>query len=73
MILKCKEATTFQRIIKYDEIKAEYERLMEIRLTERKKLRDENREKRLAELQAEAGEDKTQEDIAADMEKWEED
>jgi hypothetical protein len=29
VILKCKEPTTFQRIIRYDEIKAEYERQVE--------------------------------------------
>jgi hypothetical protein len=68
--LKCKEAATFQRLIKSDAIKAEYNRLMENRAKERARVRDEERQKRLTELKAE--EEKTPEDVAAEMAKWEE-
>lgn len=71
VILKCKEANTFSRLIKSDAIKAEFDRLMKARADERKRVRDEERVKRLAELKAE--EDKTPEDVAAEMAKWEED
>lgn len=71
VILKCKEAATFKRIINADAIKAEYDRLMEVRATLRKQTREEERVKRLAELKAE--EDKTPEDVQAEMAKWEED
>lgn len=70
VILKCKEAATFKRIINSDAIKAEYDRLMELRAAERKKVRDEERVKRLAELKAD--EEKTPDDVAAEMQKWEE-
>lgn len=61
VILKCKEAATFKRIIKADSIKAEYDRLMEARATLRKQTHEEERVKRLADLKAE--EDKTPEDV----------
>jgi hypothetical protein len=43
---------------------------MELRAVERARLREEDRQKRLAELKAE--EEKTAEDVAAEMAKWEE-
>jgi hypothetical protein len=70
VILKCKEQTTFQRLIKTEEIKAEYNRLMELRAKERARVREEERQKRHAELKAE--EEKTPEDVAEAMAKWEE-
>ena len=71
VILKCKEASTFQRIIDFNTIKETYNRLMEARATERKRVRDEERVKRFAELKAD--EEKTPDDIANEMAKWEED
>jgi hypothetical protein len=71
VILKCKEAATFKRIIQADAIKAEYNRLMEARAAARKQTRDEERVKKQAELQAD--EEKTPEDRQAEMAKWEED
>lgn len=70
VILKCKEAATFKRIIRSDAIKAEFDRLMQVRAEQRKQTRDEERVKREAELKAD--EEKTPEDVANEMAKWEE-
>lgn len=56
-------------MIDVDTIKAEYERLMEARAVERKKLREEDREKQLETLKAD--EEKTPEDIQTEMAAWE--
>ena len=58
-------------MIRSDAIKAEYDRLMEVRASERKRVRDEERLKRQAELKAD--EEKQPEDVAAEMAKWEDD
>jgi hypothetical protein len=50
IILKCKEQSTFKRMIDFDSIKAEYDRLMEARAVERKKVRDEERQQKLEAL-----------------------
>jgi hypothetical protein len=71
IILKCKEDSTFKRLIKFDAIEAEYKRLMDLRAKERARVREEERQKKLGELKAE--EEKTPEDVAAEMAKWEED
>jgi|LauGreDrversion4_2_1035121.scaffolds.fasta_scaffold43424_3 hypothetical protein len=71
IILKCKEATTFKRVIDTEKIKAEYDRLMEIR---QKKREAERIEKRAAKEEAlKAEEEKSPEDKEAEMLKWEED
>lgn len=41
IILKCKEKATFDRLIDRDALKAEYDRLMEAREAEKKRIRDE--------------------------------
>jgi hypothetical protein len=70
IILKCKEQSTFKRLIDVDSIKAEYDKLMEARATERTKLRIEDREKQLESLKSD--EEKTPEEIQAEMAAWEE-
>ena len=78
IVLKCKEQTTFNRIIKYDAIKAEYERLMEARANERKRIREEERAKFLETLkpaepvEGNEEEQKSPEEIEAEISKWDE-
>jgi hypothetical protein len=43
IMLKCKEKSTFDRLIDYASIKNEYDNLMEKREEERKRVRDEDR------------------------------
>lgn len=43
VILKCKEKATFDRLIDREAIRAEYNRLMEAREAEKKRVRDEER------------------------------
>lgn len=61
IILKCKEQNTFKRIINFDAIKQEYDRLMEARAAEKKRVREEDREKFIEGLKGD--EEKTPEDI----------
>lgn len=49
IILKCKEKATFDRLINREAIRAEFNRLMEAREAEKKRLRDADREAFLAE------------------------
>lgn len=71
MILRCKEATTFKRIIKYDEINAEYERQMEVL---RAKMEQRKVQARLAfEETLRNDTEKTPEEKEADLEKFIED
>ena len=49
IILKCKEKATFDRLINREAIRAEFNRLMEAREAEKKRLRDADREAYLAE------------------------
>lgn len=56
VILRCSPETTFKRLIDYKGIKAEYDRLMEIRATERARVRAEERQKEEEKLRAEAAE-----------------
>jgi hypothetical protein len=76
VILKCKEATTFNRIIKSEEIKAEYERLVKMRKDERAKVREglkEEERKRIWEAPAEDAENvKSEEEKLAELNAWEE-
>lgn len=70
MILKCKEATTFKRVIDTDKIKVEYDRLMDARTVKRDAERIEKRAAKEEALKAE--EEKAPEDKEAEMLKWEE-
>lgn len=71
IILRCKKPTTFKRLIDTEKIKAEYDRLMEIR---QKKREAERIEKRAAKEEAlKAEEEKSPEEKEAEMIKWEED
>jgi adenylate/nucleoside-diphosphate kinase len=79
LMLKCSEESTFTRMIDFDSIRAEYERLEEERIEKRKQERDEARKAKQEELKESLGEpneDKTQEEIDQEynegMEKWEE-
>ncbi len=51
IILKCKEKATFDRIINREAIRAEYNRLMEIRETDKKAKRKEERDEFIAKLE----------------------
>ena len=70
VILKCKEATTFKRVIETEKIKVEYDRLMDARTVKRDAERIEKRAAKEEALKAE--EEKTPEDKEAEMLKWEE-
>jgi hypothetical protein len=77
IILKCKEQTTFQRLINHDEIKAQYDRDMEARANERARIRAEDRDKFIEGLQSipenPDEEGKSPEEIEAEIAKWDED
>jgi hypothetical protein len=76
IIIKCKEKATFDRIINRDAIRAEFDRLMEARDTERKRLRDEERKAYYDEItvvpENEDEEAKTPEEIEELMNTWDE-
>lgn len=73
IILKCKEAQTFKRIIKHEEIKNEFKRLMEVRAENRRKAREADRLEKIKELNDKPDEEKlSPEDFAAEMTKWDE-
>lgn len=71
ILLKCKEQSTFKRMIDEQSIKDEYERLMEERAERKRKQREEDRAAKLDELRAD--EEKQPEDIQEEMNKWDED
>lgn len=71
ILLKCKEQSTFKRMIDEQSIKDEYERLMEERAERKRKQREEDRAAKLEELRAD--EEKQPEDIQEEMNKWDED
>jgi len=52
IIIKCKEKATFDRIINREAIRAEFNRLMEAREAEKKRIREEERAAFLAETTA---------------------
>ena len=56
IILRCSEESTHQRLIDFDAIRAEFDRLMEIRANERAKVRAEERQKEEEKLRGEAAE-----------------
>jgi hypothetical protein len=78
-MFKCKEKSTFDRLIDYQTIKADYDNQMQIRAENRMKAREEDRQKKLDELAAEGEPDeegnggKTQEEKDEEMAKWDED
>jgi adenylate/nucleoside-diphosphate kinase len=56
VILRCAEESTHKRLIAFEAIKAEYDRLMEVRAQERARVRAEERKKEEERLRAEAAE-----------------
>jgi hypothetical protein len=54
IILKCKEKATFDRLINREAIRAEFNRLIELREAEKKRLRDQDREAYLLEATEQA-------------------
>ena len=52
IMLKCKEKSTFDRIIDYDAIQLEYDNKMKEREEERLRVREEDRQKKLEEVNA---------------------
>jgi hypothetical protein len=78
IMFKCKEKSTFDRMIDYESIKREYDGLMLKRDTDRQKAREEDRARKLEELMAEPEGDpeeggKTMEEKEEEMRKWDED
>ena len=74
-MLKCKEASTFDRLIDYASIKAEYTTLMDARAEARLKAKNEDRQRKIEELAVidEDGNGKSEEEQKEELDKWDED